>query len=108
MVSHSDALQRLALAELAEERAWGSTDGKNATPQAEQIAMRISLGEFMLVKEPDNQAILEGLEALRERLERVKRDPRDREYCRIWRAAFSEWQISVDEVLMSIHLEEGK
>ena len=60
----AEARHRLALAELAEEKAWGSTDGKTAKPQGVQLAMRIELGEFLLAGKPGDPAILAGLAEL--------------------------------------------
>jgi len=116
MTSRSDlALQRLSIAELSEERAWGSTDGVHAKPQAVQLAARIELGEYLLGLplerrggNPSSDAtLIDGLERLRERLARVQTDPRDREFCRIWREAYEEWRLAVDEVLFVERKKHG-
>jgi len=115
--SRSDmAYQRLSIAELSESRAWGNTDGTHAKPQAVQLAARIELGEYLLSlpterrggNPPTDATLIDGLERLRERLARVQTDPRDREFCRIWREAYDEWLLAVDEVLFVERMEDGE
>jgi len=111
-----DACQRLAIAELSESRAWGETDGVHAKPQAEQLAMRIELGEFLLSRPVERRganplsdaALIDGLAILRRALAKAQADPQDRERCRIWREAYDEWLLAVDEVLFVERMEDGE
>ena len=113
----ADANQRLAIAELSEERAWGSTeDARSAKPQAEQLKLRIELGEYLLrlplerrgANPPSDATLIAGLATLRHTLAKAEADPQDRERCRIWREAYEEWLLAVDEVLFMERMEDGE
>lgn len=79
--------------------AWGPTDGLHALPQAVQLAARIEVGEDLLSRDPNNEAIKSGLAVLRRALAKAKADPEDQERCRNWQNAYDEWWAAMSNVL---------
>lgn len=91
--------------EAALERAWGDKgDGRSAVAQAEQLAMRIEVGEAMLAEAtPEKRAAVAGqIETLRRALARARADPADRRRCEAWRAAYARWDAAYFQVQLEI------